>query len=175
MIDEDDLDRRIDAALQAQRAETARYPVADTTMWLSHHWPFRYDRCVVVAGRHVCRRCLVLYPVALATTLLAAVGVRWPDAWDVWMFWLLPIPGVVEFSLEALGVIGHRPRRQVAVTALLAVAYGKILWRYVHDPGNALVWAVVLTNTGICGIAALIGAWRRRDEGGEGPLRGAGE
>ena len=46
-------------------------PVADTPMWLSHHWPSDYDRCAVVAGRHVCRRCLVLYPLALVAAVPA--------------------------------------------------------------------------------------------------------
>ncbi|HET8930680.1 MAG TPA: hypothetical protein VFN21_08490 [Acidimicrobiales bacterium] len=162
MIDEAELDRRIDQALARQRAERAAVPVADTTMWLSHHWPARYDRCAVVAGRHVCRRCLVLYPVAIAVAVLTGFGVTWPDGWDVWVFWLLPIPGVLEFCLDALGVIRHRPWRQSIVSALLAVAYGKILWRYANDPGDALVWSVVLVNTGICGIVALLAAVLKR-------------
>ena len=28
-------------------------PLADTPLWLSHHHPEAYDRCAVVAGRHV--------------------------------------------------------------------------------------------------------------------------
>ncbi|MBS1848777.1 MAG: hypothetical protein JST73_10910 [Actinobacteria bacterium] len=158
MTDEAELDRRIARALEQQRAERDANPVADTTLFLSHHWPARYDRCAIVAGRHVCRRCLVLYPVAIGVALLAGFGIRWPDSWDVWMFWLLPIPGVVEFSLDALGLIRHRPWRQVVVSAMLAVAYGKILWRYSHHPGDGLVWAVVLVNTATCGVAAIIGS-----------------
>ena len=162
MIDEAELDRRIDEALRLQEAERAATPVADTTMWLSHHWPARYDRCAVVAGRHVCRRCLVLYPVAIAVAVAAGFGLRWPDDADVWLLWLLPLPGVVEFCLDALGVIRHRPWRQVVVSALLAVAYGKILWRYSQHPGDGLVWAVVAVTTGICGVVALIANWVRR-------------
>lgn len=158
VADDAELDRRFAEALEAQRVENAANPVADTPMWLAHHWPARYDRCAKVGRWHVCRRCLVLYPVAIGVAVLAGFGVRWPDSWDVWLFWLLPIPGVVEFSLDALGVIIHRPRRQMVVSALLAVAYGKILWRYSHHPGDGLVWAVVLTNITICGVAAICGA-----------------
>lgn len=31
--------------------------MADTPLWLSHHWPGEYDRCAMVARRHICRRC----------------------------------------------------------------------------------------------------------------------
>jgi hypothetical protein len=45
---------------------------------------------------------------------------------------------------------------------MLAVAYGKILWRYSHHPGDGLVWAVVGIDTGICAVAALVAAALRR-------------
>ena len=53
-------------------------------MWLSHHHRENYDRCTVVAGRHVCRRCLWFYPVCFATTLLSLDGVHWPVAYCKW-------------------------------------------------------------------------------------------
>lgn len=162
VIDEAELDRRIADALAKQRVERAENPLADTPMWIAHHWPARYDRCAVVAGRHVCRRCLVLYPVAITVAIAAGFGLRWPTEWDPWMFWLLPLAGVIEFCLDSLGVIRHRPWRQVAVSALLAVAYGKILWRYAHRPTDGLVWAVVLVDTAVCGIVALTAALLKR-------------
>ena len=45
--------------------------------------------------------------------LLAALRLTWPDRLDPWFLWLLPIVGVVEFSLDALGVIRHNATRQV--------------------------------------------------------------
>lgn len=132
-------------------------------MWLSHHWPSDYHRCVRIGGRHVCRRCAVLYPVAILVAFAAGFGLRWPTSWDVWIYWLLPLPGVIEFCLDTLGVIDHRPWRQAIVSAMLAVAYGNILWRYSHAPADPLVWTVVLTQTGVCGIAALVGLAVRRD------------
>ncbi len=153
----DDLDRCIADELARQAAERRAAPMADTSMFLSHHWPSRYDRCVVIGGRHVCRRCIVLYPVALAVCALAAAGVTWPTRLDPWVLWLLPLPGVIEFSLDALGVIRHHPWRQGAVSALLAIAYGKVLWRYLQHPGDALAWGVVAVDCGACFVAALVG------------------
>lgn len=103
------------------------------------------------------RRCLVLYPVALAVALLAGLGITWPTRFGAWVLWLLPLPGVVEFSLDALGVVRHHPVRQSIVSAMLAVAYGKVLWRYVHDPTDALSWSVVAVDCGVCFVAALLG------------------
>ncbi len=163
VVDPDELDRRIEAELVSQRAEREATPLADTTMFLSHHWPSRYDRCVVIGGRHVCRRCAVLYPVALLTAFAVGTGLTWPERFDPWVFWLLPLPGVIEFVLDVMGAVRHRPIRQIVVSALLAVAYGKMLWRYWHHPGDGLVWAVVLVNTGICLAAALLAVTLRRN------------
>lgn len=162
MVDEAELDRRIAQALEAQRIERDENPIADTPLWLAHHWPSRYDRCIRVGGHHVCRRCAVLYPVAILVAFAAGLGLRWPESWDVWMYWLLPMPGVVEFVLDVFGVIRHRPLRQVVVSALLAVAYGNLLWRYSNDPTDGLVWTVVLVQTGICGVAAVVSLVLRR-------------
>lgn len=162
VVDPEELDRRIAEKLEEQRAEHHAHPMADTSMFLSHHWPSRYDRCLVIRGRHVCRRCAVLYPVAILVAFLAGAGLTWPVRWDRWVFWLLPIPGVVEFVLDVLGVVRHRPHRQMVVSAMLAVAYGKILWRYAHDPGDPLVWTVIGVDTGICAFAALLATALRR-------------
>ncbi len=45
---------------------------------------------------------------------------------------------------------------------MLAVAYGRILWLYAHDPADGLVWAVVIVDTSICLAAALLALWLRR-------------
>ena len=89
----------------------------DTPMWLSHHWPHAYDRCAVVGGLHVCRRCLVLYPLALVSGIAISIGSWWPHGIDAWVLWLFPLPGVVEFVLDNLGRIGYSPRRQVVLSA----------------------------------------------------------
>jgi len=39
-----------------------------TRLWLAHHQAHQRDRCVTVRGRHVCRRCSLLYPAATLLT-----------------------------------------------------------------------------------------------------------
>ena len=61
-------------------------------LWLSHHAPADLDRCVTVGGHHVCRRCLLLWPLTFAILALAAAGVRWPRGADGLLLVLLPLP-----------------------------------------------------------------------------------
>lgn len=138
-------------------------PVADTPMWLSHHWPHDYDRCALVAGRHVCRRCLVLYPLALVTGIAVSVGSWWPSGLDPWILWLAPLPGVIEFAADNLGLIGYSPIRQMVLSAGGAVAAGVGYTRYLQDTTDGLVWAVLLTYSLVCLAAAVAGAVRRRN------------
>jgi uncharacterized membrane protein len=138
-------------------------PVADdraeTPLWLSHHRPEHYERCVVLHDRSVCRRCLTLYPLAIAVAILSLVA--WPASLDVLVLLLLPLPAVVEWWLEHLGRVRYSPRRQVAVTVLLAVALGRGFARYLEDPGDRLFWGVVVVYGGSCLAIAL---WRWLDE-----------
>ena len=135
--------------------------VADTPMWLSHHWPADYERCAVVGGRHVCRRCLVLYPLALVTGIVISIGSWWPDQIDPWVLWLLPAPGVVEFALDNLGLISYAPRRQIVLSAAGAVAAGVGYVRYLNHASDPLVWSVLGVYTAVCLIAAVVGGRRR--------------
>lgn len=140
---------------------TGSEPPPDTPLWLAHHASGQYDRCVVVGGRHVCRRCLVLYPVALSVLTLAVVGLRWSAALDPWVVVLLPLPAVVEWWLEHLGRVRYSPTRQVAVTTLLGLGLGGALVRYLERPTDPLFWGVVLVYGGACAGIAL---WRFLDE-----------
>lgn len=130
-------------------------------LWLSHHRDDQLDRCVSIAGRPVCRRCLVLYPVAFAVAGLSLAGVRWPSSLDPWLLVLLPLPAVVELCLEQVGRIAYRPARQIALTVPAGVALGRGFARYVADPGDLLFWAVALGYGGVC--LAFI-AWRWLDQ-----------
>jgi hypothetical protein len=130
-----------------------------TPMWLSHHFPEQYDRCVRVGDRHVCRRCLALYPLAFAVMLVSLVG-PWPGSTDAWVLVLLPLPSVVEFVLEHVHLVGYQPLRQVVLTIPLAIALGRGFALYVHDPTSRLFWGVVLAYGGICVAAAVVGPRR---------------
>jgi hypothetical protein len=138
-------------------------PTADESispLWIAHHYPEDYDRCVVIGRAHVCRRCLALYPVAFVIMALARADLRWPVALDPWLLVALPVPSVVEFVLEHLGLIGHRPVRQVVLTVPLAVALGVGFARYLDRPSDLLFWGVVVLYGGVCLLATLIGARR---------------
>ena len=128
-------------------------------MWLSHHDPSGYDRCVLVAGRHVCRRCLVLYPLAFVV-LVVAQAAGWSGTTEALALVALPLPAVVEFVLEHRGVIRYSPGRQMLVTIPLAVALGAGFDRYLDRPGDVLFWSVVVGYTAVCLWSAL--APRRR-------------
>lgn len=131
-------------------------PVADTSMWLSHHWPSGYDRCAVVRGRHVCRRCLFMYPAAAVAAVVGAMGFGWPERSDIWALWLLPLPAVLDFVLDNLRVARYSARRQAVLSAIGAVAAGAGYRRYLESPGDWRVWSVVLTYGAVCLAAALV-------------------
>ena len=132
-------------------------PMADTPMWLSHHWPDAYDRCAVVGGMHICRRCLVLYPVALVAGVLISIGSWWPDGLNPWVLWLLPLPGVIEFVLDNLGVIDYSPVRQMWLSGAGAIAAGVGYSMYIQDTFDGTVWTVVGVYTAVCVAAVVIG------------------
>ena len=123
-------------------------------MWLSHHDPSGYDRCVLVAGRQVCRRCLVLYPLAFVVLVVAQVT-DWSGPTEALALVVLPLPAVVEFVLEHRGVIRYSPARQMLVTIPLAVALGAGFDRYLDRPGDVLFWSIVVAYTAICMWSAL--------------------
>jgi hypothetical protein len=140
-----------------------RPPQEVTPLWLSHHWPDDYDRCVVVAGRHVCRRCLVLYPLAIAVMVSSVAGARLPGGVEVAAMALLPLAAVIDFVVEHLGRSRPSPRRLVAVTVPLGVGLGLGFGRYVQSPGDPWFWAVVV-GYGVVAVAAWA-TGRRTPEG----------
>ena len=126
-------------------------------MWLSHHdvdVPEQRDRCAVVGGHHVCRRCLVMYPIALAVMAVALV-VSLPT----WIMFVLPIPVAVEFVGEAAGTWSYHPRRQMALTAIAAPALGLGFARAVDNVGDRALWTMVGVFAVPCVLAALVKGW----------------
>jgi hypothetical protein len=141
-------------------------PMADTPMWLSHHWPGQYDRCAVIGGMHICRRCLVLYPLALVTGIAVSIGDWWPHGIDPWVLWLGPLPGTIEFVLDNLALVPYRPVRQMVLSAGGAVAAGVGYTRYLDHTTDTLVWSVVGVYTAVC-LAAAIAAGLGLGRGGK--------
>jgi len=145
-----------------------RRPDRITPLWLSHHYPEDYDRCVRIGRSHVCRRCAVLYPLALAVMLLT-LGWHPARSVDVVLLVVLPLPALVELVAEQLGLVRYHPVRQVVVTVPLAIGLGRGFAVYLDDHGSLLFWGVVIVYTGL-GVAAVL--WGRRRFA---PIDGAGE
>jgi hypothetical protein len=138
-----------------QRNSTER---ARRGMWLAHHWPDHYERCVVIGGRHVCRRCLVLYPLTIAVAL-AAVGdvLLWPRRFDPELIWLLSIPGTLEYVAEQLGLLRYRARRQMIATALTAIPLGRGMSYEFEQRWSWYFWGPLLVFGTIWFIATIVG------------------
>ena len=127
-------------------------------MYLAHHYPEDYDRCVLIGRSHVCRRCLVLYPLA-ALVLVLSYGWHPGPTVDVLVLVLLPLPAVVELVAEQLGALTYAPRRQIAVTVPLGVALGRGFAIYLDDHVSLLFWGTVIVYSAVCFAAV---AWHHR-------------
>lgn len=150
----------------------ARPVEAVSPLWRSHHWPEDDDRCVVIGGRRWCRRCSVLYPTAfgVCAVALATVGAAVLTGWWGWLLVLAPLPAVVEFVAEHLGLVRHSPSRVVVVSALLGVGLGVGFARYLTDQTDVVFWVVAALYSSVCLAAALSG--RRRSTGEKAPTTG---
>lgn len=127
-------------------------------MWLAHHWPEHFERCAVVAGRRVCRRCLVLYPLTIAIAVAAVADVvLWPRRFDPALIWLLSIPGTLEYVAEQLGMLRYRARRQVIATALTAIPLGRGLSYEFESRWSWYFWGPLLVFGSIWFIATIVG------------------
>ena len=124
-------------------------------IWLSHHAPDEYDRCVTVGHTHLCRRCVVLYPITFAVLILARAGVRWPTSLDVYLVLILSLPTVGEFVFEHVGLIRYRPRRQDLLTIPAGIALGVSFDRYLHNHTDPLFWATAVAYS-VAGFAAVM-------------------
>ena len=110
----------------------------------------------------MCRRCLVLYPAALLTAVLvAALAPGTPGTTAVALMWLLPVPAVVDWTLEHLGLVKWSRRRQVAVTLVAAPALGVALAAHADRPFTHTAVVPMAFWTLVCLTAAMAGAERR--------------
>lgn len=152
---------------------------APSPMWLSHHHPDQYDRCVRLPGPgdriwHVCRRCAVLYPLALLSAVVVLLLDPPPTSLVVAM-WLLPAPMMLEWVGEHLGRLAHRPTRQVVLTAIAAPALGGALAWHAESPFDpaaiapVLAWAAVGASSALWGHARTVqqGAWQEQHDAEE--------
>lgn len=134
-----------------------------TPMWLSHHDPDQYERCVEVAGRHVCRRCVVLYSGMLVVAAIQLAGLV-PPAVGLAVMWIAPLGVVAEWIAEHLAGADYSARRQVVTTALASLSFGVALGRHVVDPFVLAATAPAVTFTVVCLAVWFVGQRRRPAE-----------
>ncbi|MDH3296581.1 MAG: DUF2085 domain-containing protein, partial [Acidimicrobiia bacterium] len=143
--------RVIAARREAQDRREAKEAQVRRRFWLAHHWPEHYDeRCFLVGGRPVCRRCGALYPLGFAVAFAAALGrPLWPTAWDPLVIWLLCLPATVAFVGEMLGWFRYSVRWQVGTTLVAGLAFGKALGYELTDRWSPEFWGPIAIFGGI--------------------------
>ncbi len=161
MSDLTELDQAF-AEVEQRRAKAHSHEQASRNLWLAHHWPHRYERCTVIGGRHVCRRCLWFYVTAFLTLAAAPFGVSpWPAAWDVPVLWLLALPATVDFVAGEFGWWRYDARRQIIVTFILGLAVGRGFYAELSDSGSWTFWGPVLVYGSIWFFVA-VAQWMRK-------------
>lgn len=159
-VGDSDVDAAFVAVAERRLAERG-HAAAKRAVWLSHHWPDRYERCMVVGGRHVCRRCFWFYGVSFVVMAAGFAGLSpWPQNFDLAMVWLLSVPATVDFVCGELGRCSYNPRRQAIVTIILAAAVGRGFYAELTDQGSWLFWGPALTFGPLWLTAAVVG-WLR--------------
>ena len=128
-------------------------------LWFSHHRPGQYDRCVTLGKHHVCRRCLVLYPVLLLTAAsVISLAVATSPVLVIGM-WVLPLAMTLDWVSEYLGRTQYSASRQVLLTALAAPAFGCALALHVRQAFTPAALAPMTLYVLICCAAVM---WRSR-------------
>ena len=150
------------ARISARRADEANR----RALWRTHHHPDQYERCAVVFGRHVCRRCFTLYPVTFLFAALTLGGWSlWPKALDLWFIWLPCIPVTVDFVFDQLAVWKYSARRQFLTTLLVAPALGRGIGHELDDSWAWELWGPLLCFCTIWFLAAIEGHRRSNPSG----------
>jgi hypothetical protein len=155
-MDNESEDRFASAVASMEARESERN--AGRAMWHAHHWPDEYDRCTMIGGRPVCRRCLTFYPLAVLVAIVSLLGpAPWPETYDLWFIWGLCAPATIDFVGEQLMVFRYSVRRQVVATTLMAPAFGQGLAHELDDSWSLEFWGPVLAFCTIWFVAALAG------------------
>jgi uncharacterized membrane protein len=134
-----------------------------TPLWISHHRPEHYGRCVRLAGLHVCARCLGVYPMlfaALALQIAFRAALRGP--WDPWMALALPVPALVDWALGRFRPASGTNARRLLTGALLGASLARTLYLHLRWPGHPLAMAQFLALLAAAVVVEGARLWRRR-------------
>ena len=133
-----------------------------TYLALAHHWPSENDRCTKIGTHYVCRRCVVLWPIALASGLIFAMLATGSFSRSTTLLVALCLPACVDFCLDNLAAIKYSPLRMQLLSIPLALGVGLGFARYFRNPSDASFWIVGIAFSAICGACALFGAHQSR-------------
>jgi hypothetical protein len=145
-----------------------------TPIWLAHHWPDQYDRCVVVGHRHVCRRCAFMYPMAFVVTGLSLAGLALPSPWSQVALAVLPLPALIEFVGEHRRWWAYSAPRQAALGTLQGIGMGVGFGRYLETPSDPWFWVIAVGYSLIAFVAAITAPRSVEPDGASEPADGAG-
>ena len=128
---------------------------------LSHHPPEEGHRCVKVAGVHLCRRCLALYPLTFAVIALQLALKGVPEDLQLWLLALGPLVPTLLFIAEQLDWLEYGPVQVYLGSLWLSIPLGVGLARYLLDPLEPLFWGMVLIYGIPAGMSVLYRKWPR--------------
>lgn len=135
--------------------------VPKTALWYTHHHEGQLDRCSIVGGYAVCRRCLVLYPITLVLAAVIIAGGWLPEWTDLWIVVLGPLPMAVEWVGEHLAGWPYRPRRHLFIATTAGIASGVALGRHLLDPFPPAITAVMVAYAVVFLASAWLGSRRQ--------------
>ncbi|HEY3450834.1 MAG TPA: DUF2085 domain-containing protein [Myxococcales bacterium] len=135
----------------------------NTPFFLSHHPASQYQRCVRVAGLHLCARCLGLYPVMFAM-IAAQIALKAPLSWpyDTSVALLLPAPTMLDWARGRFDPLAGSNFSRVTTGILLGISLGRTLYLHLVNPGFPLSMAQLGAIGAIAVVVEAAVWWRRR-------------
>ena len=124
------------------------------SLWLTHHPPAEWDRCVHAGPVRVCRRCVLLWPLVYAFVGFQ-IALRAPAYHPLdWALPLLLLPPVVEYVAVHIEAWRYQARRTYWLTPMLALGLGRLFYRYACSPFDDVTLAALAAVALPCAWAA---------------------
>jgi uncharacterized membrane protein len=104
---------------------------------LAHHHPEDYRRCFAIRGRHVCARCISLYPV-LVTVLASQIAFKAASTrpWELWVVVGLTLPAFVDWARGRFDPRTGSNWVRMTTGVLIGVALSRMVYLNMVRPAN---------------------------------------